>query len=248
MGKDAPLHSNKSRTSEPMTAETNNKESNSSRANSSKTNNQTSTSSTGSSSESSSHGASDSKTFEFVLVTDAQSRRQVRRHAMRQYMRQRRQDDIARLEPSRVSTGGWSKAAEHSRPLKVQEIGDGDAAVERDACSSGDSLVKPEGNDFGGFRTLTALEKFSFSDPMATPSSSAIYDPFNSYPISMKPADHSLIHHCEYSPLNFHLDCLLYTPEISVSQCPLPCSTSIFKNISCVDILIFRKLSSRTLS
>lgn len=184
-----------------MTAETN-KEANSSRANSSETNNQASTFSTESSPGSTNHGASDSKTFEFVLVTDAESRRQVRRHAMRQYMRQRRQDDIARLEPSRVSTSSSSKKAEHSLPSKVQEIGDEDAGVKRDACSARDSLVTVGGNDFGSCRTLATLREFSFSDPKATPSSPAIYDPFNSYPIAMKPADHNLIHHCKYIQLS----------------------------------------------
>ncbi|RHZ73443.1 hypothetical protein CDV55_106158 [Aspergillus turcosus] len=48
-----------------------------------------------------------SKDFEFVLVTDNESRRQVRRHAMRQYMRQRRLDSIARLETPRLPMGGW---------------------------------------------------------------------------------------------------------------------------------------------
>lgn len=206
MGRDAPLHSHKNKTSEPMTTGTNKKESSSNRANTSRTNNQSSTSSIASSPGTSNNGASDPKTFEFVLVTDAESRRQVRRHAMRQYMRQRRQDGIARLEPSRISTGGWSKTADHSKSHEKVEDEE-DAEVKRNSCSPGSSLAIAGGNDWGGLPTLSELEKFSFSDPMAGPSSPAIYDPFNSYPIAMNSADHNLIHHCKciliYIPCSF---------------------------------------------
>jgi hypothetical protein len=56
----------------------------------------------------SSQPCSASQSFEFVLVNDEGSRRQVRRHAMRQYMRQRRLDGISRLGSSRTATTGWT--------------------------------------------------------------------------------------------------------------------------------------------
>jgi hypothetical protein len=222
MGKDAPLHASKSRTSGPMTSETGDKNTNPNRASTLEPNtpSATSTSSTGTSAGNNNNGASDSKTFEFVLVTDAESRRQVRRHAMRQYMRQRRQDSIARLEPPRVSAGSWSAStspAESSpRPSKLQEIEGDDVQVKREAALSGKYPVTDIGNAVGAATTVSALGKFSFSDPMAVPGSPAIYDPFNSYPIAMNPADHSLIHHCESTRISIRT--LLHMPK---TRCPL---------------------------
>ncbi|KAH1493834.1 hypothetical protein LV164_007565 [Aspergillus fumigatus] len=82
-----------------------------------------------------------SKNFEIVLVTDNESRRQVRRHAMRQYMRQRRLDSIARLETPRLPNGGWvnrqvlSEASSSSIPPSPVEIPVKDTSPEEEKSS-----------------------------------------------------------------------------------------------------------------
>lgn len=207
-----------------MTVEANKKNTKFDRASTSEPNSQPAPSTaTESAATSNNNGASDSKTFEFVLVTDAESRRQVRRHAMRQYMRQRRQDSIARLEPSRVSTGSWSKSgspAESSRSTKLQELDDEDVEVKREASPSGNTLAIAQGNGSGGGPIVSTPEQFSFSNPMATPGSQAFYDPFNSYPITMNPADHNLIHHCEFTLISFsHIPPVLFPPNF---RCDIP--------------------------
>lgn len=147
-----------------------------------------------------------SKDFEFVLGNDNQSRRQVRRHAMRQYTRQRRLDSIARLETSRTPIGGWvirdnTKAFPADRPqiqavfresnlvgAKDEEL----AVVEQEIRSLpfvSTDRIKTE--------NTSALNRLP--DPLAVPGAGGIRDPFNSYPVVIGYADHELIQHCKYS-------------------------------------------------
>lgn len=151
---------------------------------------------------------SQSKDFEFVLGNDNQSRRQVRRHAMRQYTRQRRLDSIARLETSRTPIGGWvirekpkTFPADRSQVQAVfhesSHAGAKDEeqpVVEKDTKlppSVSASMIKQENTP--AFNRLP--------DPRAVPGAGGIRDPFNSYPVAIGYADHELIQHCKYSIL-----------------------------------------------
>ncbi|KAI9376508.1 hypothetical protein BJX61DRAFT_551600 [Aspergillus egyptiacus] len=154
------------------------------------------------------------KTFEFVLVTDNESRRQVRRHAMRQYMHQRRLDSIARLGAPRVPAAGWAIRPSDSTCLQAPAgtvedvlIG-GPVKREKGSASSVDEpRIKKErraSEDRVGTRSpmrkhedagLALVPKFRYSDPKSMPENGAVQDPFNSYPVLITDADHKLIHH-----------------------------------------------------
>lgn len=165
------------------------------------------------------------KSFEFVLVTDSGSRKQVRRHAMRRYVHQRRMDGIARLESTRVQVPGWVKgnsASEQasSSSSKVEELDDDDDDVNPRDPAGGSG----EGNNDDGVRdpkaerqqrqrrrsqfvpsTTSSGRQLSLAQlPTSTsPSvtlSSVASDPFNSFPVQLHQSDRNLIHHCKQTP------------------------------------------------
>lgn len=160
--------------------------------------------------------ASQSKNFEFVLVTDNESRRQVRRHAMRQYMHQRRIDSIARLETSRLPVGGWTSRKpvdgfvsepssttvdvcdENSPPtdtkFPVRE-------QERHAAGKGKApsrmpIPKLHGVKRGDTPPPTKAGP-ECPEPQLGLVGGGTQDPFGSYPIPVCYADHQLIQHCK---------------------------------------------------
>lgn len=162
-----------------------------------------------------------SKNFEIVLVTDNESRRQVRRHAMRQYMRQRRLDSIARLETPRLPIGGWvnrqvlSEASSSSIPPSPVEIPVKDTSPEEEKSSlvkdgepctpvswtgplmplaSKSSKVKTEEPSSPSFPNVS----YTLSDPRSSPGHGAVEDPFSCYPIPVSHSDHELIQHCKF--------------------------------------------------
>lgn len=152
------------------------------------------------------------KTFEFVFVTDSESRRQVRRHAMRQYMHRRRLDGIARLESTRVQVSGWTRnrsTGEEPPSSRVEELDGNDGRfVENgsnlpsnnpsdapfDAVAYNEPITVNTEND----RKImeSAFDEFGTSDPKVVPSLSYL-DPFNTYPVALNEADHRLIRHCK---------------------------------------------------
>ncbi|PYH97575.1 hypothetical protein BO71DRAFT_447811 [Aspergillus ellipticus CBS 707.79] len=157
-----------------------------------------------------------SRNFEFVLVTDNESRRQVRRHAMRQYMHQRRLDSIARLGTARVPVGGWttrSSSDSHTTESfpNVEEVQDESPTKSGKGSSSSDEDRSGSEKPLGSSRLLipklhkvkredtSSLSvdkpKPKASDPQATPGEGAARDPFSCYPIPVSHADHELIQH-----------------------------------------------------
>ncbi|KAF9887596.1 hypothetical protein FE257_009809 [Aspergillus nanangensis] len=158
---------------------------------------------------------SQARSFEFVLVTDNESRRQVRRHAMRQYMHQRRLDSIARLGTSRVPVGGWTTrnapdGPVSDEPRKTQDEHDG--LVEPDdqgtVVKNEDQPSQPEEKGLAqsgkskttDVKSEDGIPSNSFSglvpfDPRACPEPGGIRDPFESYPIQIRSTDHQLIQH-----------------------------------------------------
>ncbi|OAX80062.1 hypothetical protein ACJ72_05611 [Emergomyces africanus] len=136
-----------------------------------------------------------SKSFEFVLVTDTESRKQVRRHAMRQYMRQRRLEGIARLESSRVQVRSWGAGNYEEKAVDAQS-----SSID----SSRDSVTPTEldtpqieNKDMtdNTDECMTAfLQEVYSSNPNAL-SASGCLDPFSSYPVKLTRTDQSLIHH-----------------------------------------------------
>jgi hypothetical protein len=157
------------------------------------------------------------KNFEFVLVTDNESRRQVRRHAMRQYMHQRRLDSIARLGTSRMPVGGWAtrppsnpNASEtSSRVEEVQEESTTNAKGES-PIKTEDQYVPEHGRRPSRLLipklhkvkreevTSPPIANLNPSDPRASPGEGGKRDPFSSYPISISQVDHELIQHCKF--------------------------------------------------
>ncbi|KAL1965124.1 hypothetical protein VTN77DRAFT_6037 [Rasamsonia byssochlamydoides] len=159
----------------------------------------------------SSQQSSAPQSFEFVLVTDEGSRRQVRRHAMRQYMRQRRLEGIARLGSSRVAISGWAPRetvdAPLDSPLKIEaENADNGHEEERintkgrtrrnapdtrrrNHTVSGVSSGHPEDVRIVRSNKASALDSLLFPGPGGK------RDPFDSYPISISQEDHKLINH-----------------------------------------------------
>ncbi|EEH21980.2 hypothetical protein PABG_04191 [Paracoccidioides brasiliensis Pb03] len=156
-----------------------------------------------------------SKSFEFVLVTDTESRRQVRRHAMRQYMRQRRLEGIARLESSRAQVRGWGRSGSpatgtnlSSSSSRIEELDDDENITDLRSSSSDSSRgsVGPAEPDIPimrddenltnqGDEIISALlHDIYSSDPKAMPGAGC-FDPFNSYPLKLNRTDQHLIHH-----------------------------------------------------
>jgi hypothetical protein len=163
-----------------------------------------------------------SKDFEFVLVTDNESRRQVRRHAMRQYMRQRRLDSIARLETPRLPIGGWvsrqviSEASSSSSPHSLGEVPVKDSSPEEEKSSpikdgepctpeSGIGRLIPSASRPSEVKAeepsspSLPIVSYTLSDPRSSPGHGAVEDPFSSYPIPISHSDHELIQHCKSS-------------------------------------------------
>ncbi|KAI9038496.1 uncharacterized protein KD926_010708 [Aspergillus affinis] len=163
--------------------------------------------------------ASQSRNFEFVLVTDSESRRQVRRHAMRQYMHQRRLDGIARLGTSRVPVSGWSTrpapnpAASDLSPRIKDAEDDSPSKSERESPSTDEEQGTSPGWQESPSQLLVPkaqiikreeepsplMSSFQSSDPLASPGKGGVRDPFSCYPIPICHADHELIQH--YNPM-----------------------------------------------
>ena len=164
---------------------------------------------------------SGSRNFEFVLVTDHESKRQVRRHAMRQYMHQRRLDSIARLGTARIPGGGWTPRSPsdsqvpESSPSLVEEIQDEPAIKSEKGSPSSEEDHPPPEKPKGPARLLIpklhkvkreeksppsslAVQKPTPKalDPLITPGEGSVRDPFSCYPIPVSHADHELIQHC----------------------------------------------------
>lgn len=155
-----------------------------------------------------------SKDFEIVLVTDDQSRRQVRRHAMRQHIRQRRLDGIARLETRRTLIGGWAVREASDPPLLHTPTREGDvqdvSLVNSDVISNDEEqpafvngpkslavVPWPSGNKREDDSILPAISScLPYPHPSTGPS--GIVDPFDVYPIAIAHADHQLIDHCKF--------------------------------------------------
>lgn len=140
--------------------------------------------------------------FEFVLVTDEGSRRQVRRHAMRQYMRQRRLEGIARLGSSRVSISGWAArepvdASLDSPGLKVKAEEADDGHEEERINTKGRTRGNALDHTVSGHQEDVLSNKSSASDHLPSPGPGGKRDPFDSYPISISQQDHKLINHCK---------------------------------------------------
>ncbi|PGH27092.1 hypothetical protein AJ80_01279 [Polytolypa hystricis UAMH7299] len=173
------------------------------------------TSSVSSSTSGVSASANAGKNFEFVLVTDVESRRQVRRHAMRQYMRKRRLEGIKRLESSRAPITGWSRTSSHTdndsglSPIKTEDVDydDGDNADVINSSSSPTTSGKGSvgnvtretsiGVDSASGRVKGTPERgrdFLSPSPTSTISSGS-KDPFGSYPLALNQQDQNLIHH-----------------------------------------------------
>lgn len=168
--------------------------------------------------------SSDSKSFGFVLVTDSESRKQVRRHAMRQYVQQRRMDGIARLS-TRAQLGGWVKGKSPGASeqfWKAEEIPDANSNQCGTRAPSGESIdvidvqgfpaitvdaSRPSSLFDKDFRLKSSLRPVRWiGKPCTIPiPSSPGSDPFDSYPLKLNQLDHSLIYHCE-----------LFTPPFTV--------------------------------
>jgi hypothetical protein len=130
-----------------------------------------------------------SQSFEFVLVNDQGSRRQVRRHAMRQYMRQRRLDGIARLASSRAPMPGWLSAADLPYESMIQEDSEQvDDVLNRNPEDYRNAIVP--------IRTHHHNPSNSSPISLVSPGAGGLRDPFNSYPMPISDQDHRLINHC----------------------------------------------------
>ncbi|KAL5334437.1 hypothetical protein BJX70DRAFT_402571 [Aspergillus crustosus] len=166
-----------------------------------------------------SQSTSQSKSFEFVLVNDNESRRQVRRHAMRQYMHQRRLDSIARLGAARVPAAGWTaRPAVEALDLHFQTkdepaydaqivvsggLGEGSSPTDEEQHTKGKGKSKGSSRrvlpnpqkikreDTG----LALVPKHPHTDLQAVPNHGAARDPFSSYPFPITDVDHELIQH-----------------------------------------------------
>lgn len=151
----------------------------------------------GSKAKSLSKSASDpsTKSFEFVLVTDSESRRQVRRHAMRQYMRQRRLEGIARLETTKVQARGWN-GGDLVQETPDPTDSDNDEPVQQETSTP----IKADLSEMQRPPTIptksVARRRQSTPAPVTTLGAGHT-DPFQSFPIQLKPADEPLIQHCK---------------------------------------------------
>jgi hypothetical protein len=111
-----------------------------------------------------------------------------------------------------VQVSGWTKGGSASGVAvasKVEEVHDdntpegsssstgsspeGEANSQRDAAAAHGADDMLNGESQVGF---DIMQEFGYSDPNMTPSSGRV-DPFNSYPLVLKEADHDLIHHCK---------------------------------------------------
>jgi hypothetical protein len=157
--------------------------------------------------------SSSGQSFEFVLVTDAESRRQVRRHAMRQYMRQRRADGIARLGPSRVPVPSWPSRtpdSQQSGSSSADDIRDDSDEEKHGSSSHGHgSRISSATEDSPGSASASSSHSRKGSmlipwsrqqslAPLVSPSAGLQKDPFNSFPLSLSDEDQKLINHCEH--------------------------------------------------
>ncbi|KKK14996.1 hypothetical protein AOCH_003450 [Aspergillus ochraceoroseus] len=158
-----------------------------------------------------------SKSFEFVLVTDNESRRQVRRHAMRQYMHQRRLDSIARLGAPRVPVSGWTTRTTPGSPTplnpsveKIDNVADEvTVKLEKGSPSSdedrytGDTggklpyAVRPKSQKVKREEdaALPLVVKPKYSNPRVFPEQRVFGDPFSTYPVPTSEGDQELIQH-----------------------------------------------------
>ncbi|KMU72280.1 hypothetical protein CISG_02929 [Coccidioides immitis RMSCC 3703] len=155
-----------------------------------------------------SKGREGPRKFEFVLVTDSESRRQVRRYAMRQYVHQRRLDGIARLESNKARVRGWTTTGAGSDGISSPAIKQEDHESSCDSKNISNSESSGSSIDFGELDALALFaprtdeeirEREPFRglpglDPQAGPSSGVI-DPFDSYPLALRKGDHNLIPH-----------------------------------------------------
>lgn len=151
-----------------------------------------------------------SKKYEFVLVTDSESRTQVRRHAMRQYVHRRRQDGIARLESTRVQLSGWStgKSPGPKSPAgKVEELEHVETmpfdaqgsyvSSQYDGSSYESSPGRSDNFRDQGLSNLASPDRSHDLVSLKSEPSPDSPDPFRSYPLKLKRSDYSLIDHCK---------------------------------------------------
>ncbi|OJD27993.1 hypothetical protein ACJ73_00599 [Blastomyces percursus] len=155
------------------------------------------------------------KSFEFVLVTDSESRKQVRRHAMRQYMRQRRLDGIARLESSRAQVRSWNAGNTPASATllspsssRIESLDENEKTVDTKNGPSDWSrdrvvpteLDTPKLEDDENMTNdtdehiYTCLQEIHSSNLNVVPGSGCL-DPFSSYPLKLTRPDQNLIHH-----------------------------------------------------
>ncbi|OJK02574.1 hypothetical protein ASPACDRAFT_115669 [Aspergillus aculeatus ATCC 16872] len=217
----------------------------------------TSTSSGDQQSNGSAHQAG-SRNFEFVLVTDNESRRQVRRHAMRQYMHQRRLDSIARLGTARVPGGGWSTrssldfqpSASSSSTGGVKDDAQEDLTVKSEKASSPSSdedKKTPEMPKSSSRLLIPKLHKVKREDaslrpatkprasnPLVSPGEGVVRDPFSCYPIATSQADHELIQHFVVT-----YPTMMYKFADSIANNPM---MEIFRQIALHDGLPFQAM------
>ncbi|GIC91283.1 uncharacterized protein Aud_007726 [Aspergillus udagawae] len=198
-----------------------------------------------------------SKNFEIVLVTDNESRRQVRRHAMRQYMRQRRLDSIARLETPRLPIGGWvsrqvlSEASSSSSPPSPVEVPVKDTSAGKEKLSpikDGEPCTPECG--IGPLMPLASrssevkaeeppspslpIVSYTLSDPRSNIGHGAMEDPFSSYPIPVSHSDHELIQHFIVT-----YPSMMYKFADSVANNPM---MEIFRQLALHDNLSFQAM------
>ncbi|KAE8348425.1 hypothetical protein BDV28DRAFT_143482 [Aspergillus coremiiformis] len=197
--------------------------------------------------------ASQSRNFEFVLVTDNESRRQVRRHAMRQYMHQRRLDSIARLGASRIPVGGWttrspSESHASDTSCRVEEVHEGNSAhFKPESPPELEDQLHPEHARRPPRLLIPKLQKvkreeedsppvinFRPSGPRVSPGEGAHRDPFSSYPISIGHVDHELIQHFVVT-----YPSMMYKFADSVANNPL---MEIFRQLALHDELPFQAM------
>jgi hypothetical protein len=170
-----------------------------------------------------SQSPSESKNFEFVLVTDNESRRQVRRHAMRQYMHQRRIDSITRLGVTRAPAAGWTTRPISNQPhpqpagaSTYDEQDDVSSKTKRNSPPTAEEKFTEVEGKTPPRQLLPKTEKVKreptspllvpklrYIQPHGVPDHGTVRDPFSSYPVPIKGADHELIQHCNWA----HLAC-----------------------------------------
>lgn len=175
-----------------------------------------------------------SKKYEFVLVTDSESRTQVRRHAMRQYVHRRRQDGIARLESTRVQLSGWStgKSPGSESPAgKVEEL-DTDENTLFDAQGSCESSQYGENSYESSPGNCYDFKEQGLSNMVNSDNSHGLVslksepspdspDPFRSYPLQLNRSDYSLIDHCKFYTRDRGSWCIFYCTSKSCFLIPL---------------------------